>query len=314
MPLFGFRRPPWTTSALDLVAGGRRTTRSSRLPSSRRMRSPGRHVSGQRVVGGGDPLRGALDRLVGRDGDPRARLQLDRPPPLSRPVRILGPERSWRIAIGPPDALRRSRAPLRMTSRCCGVVAVGEVEPDDVHARPRPAAPGRRGRARRGRWWRRSWCGACGRVADPRCVDTPRTGGIIPGYEDLAPRRGRAPRRLPAARFRAGRRRCSPARSRTRDDGLSLPGATVAIEALNLTATTDGEGRYTLTLPADAAGQTYEVKVTAAGLVPRTWTFRPEAGTVTPELRAGPDLPGGDHGRARAPWAWRRRRRCRWTS
>jgi hypothetical protein len=67
----------------------------------------------------------------------------------------------------------------------------------------------------------------------------------------------------------------------TRDDGLSLPGATVAIVALNLSATTDDEGRYTLTLPADAAGQTHEVKVTAAGLVPRTWTFRPEAGTVT---------------------------------
>jgi iron complex outermembrane receptor protein len=67
----------------------------------------------------------------------------------------------------------------------------------------------------------------------------------------------------------------------TRDDGLSLPGATVAIEALNLSATTDSEGRYTLTLPADAAGQSYEVKVTAAGLVPRTWSFRPEAGTVT---------------------------------
>ena len=67
----------------------------------------------------------------------------------------------------------------------------------------------------------------------------------------------------------------------TRDDGLSLPGATVAIEALSLSATTDSEGRYTLALPADAAGQTYEVKVTAAGLVPRTWTFRPEAGTAT---------------------------------
>src|SRR5687767_6095833 len=66
----------------------------------------------------------------------------------------------------------------------------------------------------------------------------------------------------------------------TRDDGLSLPGATVAIEVLNLTSTTDNEGRYTLTLPADAAGQTYEVKVTSAGLVPRTWTFRPEAGTT----------------------------------
>jgi iron complex outermembrane receptor protein len=66
----------------------------------------------------------------------------------------------------------------------------------------------------------------------------------------------------------------------TRDDGLSLPGATVSIEALTLSATTDNEGRYTLTLPADAAGQTYEVKVTSAGLVPRTWTFRPEAGAT----------------------------------
>ena len=67
----------------------------------------------------------------------------------------------------------------------------------------------------------------------------------------------------------------------TRDDGLSLPGATVAIDALSLTATTDSEGRYTLTLPAEAVGQAHEVKVTAAGLVPRTWTFRPEAGTTT---------------------------------
>ena len=67
----------------------------------------------------------------------------------------------------------------------------------------------------------------------------------------------------------------------TRDDGLSLPGATVAIEALSLAATTDAEGRYTLALPAEAVGQSYEVKVSAAGLVPRTWTFRPEAGTVT---------------------------------
>jgi len=51
----------------------------------------------------------------------------------------------------------------------------------------------------------------------------------------------------------------------TRDDGLSLPGATVAIEALNLSSAADSEGRYTLTLPAEAVGQGYEVKVTAAG-------------------------------------------------
>ena len=67
----------------------------------------------------------------------------------------------------------------------------------------------------------------------------------------------------------------------TRDDGLSLPGATVAIESLRLSATTGPDGRYSLALPADAVGQSYEVKVTSAGLVPRTWTFRPEAGTTT---------------------------------
>jgi iron complex outermembrane receptor protein len=67
----------------------------------------------------------------------------------------------------------------------------------------------------------------------------------------------------------------------TRDDGLSLPGATVAIEALNLSATTAADGRYNLALPPEAVGQSYDVKVTAAGLVPRTWTFKPEAGTTT---------------------------------
>ena len=67
----------------------------------------------------------------------------------------------------------------------------------------------------------------------------------------------------------------------TRDDGVALPGATVAIESLGLSATSDAEGRYTLALPAEALGQTLEVKVTASGLVPRTWSFRAEAGALT---------------------------------
>lgn len=66
----------------------------------------------------------------------------------------------------------------------------------------------------------------------------------------------------------------------TRDDGLSLPGATVAIESLSLSATTDAEGRYSLALPAEAVGQTLEVKVSSAGLVPRTWSFKAAPGTV----------------------------------
>jgi len=68
----------------------------------------------------------------------------------------------------------------------------------------------------------------------------------------------------------------------TRDDGLSLPGATVAIEALNLSAVTDAEGRYTLTLPAGTSTTTaLEVRVTSTGLLPRNWSFKPVAGTVT---------------------------------
>jgi Carboxypeptidase regulatory-like domain len=35
----------------------------------------------------------------------------------------------------------------------------------------------------------------------------------------------------------------------TRDDGLPLPGATVAIESLNVSSTTDAEGRYRLEVP-----------------------------------------------------------------
>jgi iron complex outermembrane recepter protein len=68
----------------------------------------------------------------------------------------------------------------------------------------------------------------------------------------------------------------------TRDDGLSLPGATVSIDSLKLSATTDAEGRFTLSLPAGtAAGTPLEVRVSAAGLLPKTWSFRPVAGTVS---------------------------------
>ncbi len=51
------------------------------------------------------------------------------------------------------------------------------------------------------------------------------------------------------------------------DDGLPLPGATVTIPVLGLSATTDDDGRYTLTVPAaQAAGQRVEVTVTFPGL------------------------------------------------
>jgi hypothetical protein len=60
----------------------------------------------------------------------------------------------------------------------------------------------------------------------------------------------------------------------TRDDGLPLPGATVAIESLNVSATTDGEGRYRLEVPASAAGQTVDLKASFAGLNPRVAPIR----------------------------------------
>ena len=68
----------------------------------------------------------------------------------------------------------------------------------------------------------------------------------------------------------------------TRDDGLPLPGATVAIDALKLSTTTDAGGRFTLTLPPGTpADQPLEVRVSAAGLLPRLWSFKPSAGTVS---------------------------------
>jgi iron complex outermembrane receptor protein len=68
----------------------------------------------------------------------------------------------------------------------------------------------------------------------------------------------------------------------TRDDGLSLPGAVVSIESLKLSATTAEDGRFTLTLPAGTSTTAaLEVRVTSSGLLPRTWSFKPAAGTVT---------------------------------
>ena len=63
----------------------------------------------------------------------------------------------------------------------------------------------------------------------------------------------------------------------TRDDGLALPGATVAVESLKLSVVTGADGRYQLALPASASGQPLEVTVSHAGLRPtrRTITVSP---------------------------------------
>src|SRR5688572_16570063 len=53
----------------------------------------------------------------------------------------------------------------------------------------------------------------------------------------------------------------------TKDDGLSLPGATVALPALKLSGLTNQDGRYEINVPGDQAkGQRLELRVTFPGL------------------------------------------------
>jgi iron complex outermembrane receptor protein len=73
----------------------------------------------------------------------------------------------------------------------------------------------------------------------------------------------------------------------TRDDGLPLPGATLSIDALALSAVTDAEGRYTLELPRAALGRTVDVRVTAPGLRPKTWQITLGPGVVTQDFALG---------------------------
>lgn len=58
----------------------------------------------------------------------------------------------------------------------------------------------------------------------------------------------------------------------TKDDGLPLPGATVAIQALKLEAVTGSDGGYSLTVPAGAP-QSVEIRVSATGLRPQVQTL-----------------------------------------
>jgi iron complex outermembrane recepter protein len=73
----------------------------------------------------------------------------------------------------------------------------------------------------------------------------------------------------------------------TREDGLSLPGATVSVESLNVQATTDAEGRYTLTLPASAVGTSVQVKVSASGLTAKSSTLQVSAGAMNLDIALG---------------------------
>jgi iron complex outermembrane receptor protein len=76
----------------------------------------------------------------------------------------------------------------------------------------------------------------------------------------------------------------------TQSDGLPVPGATVVIPSLNLSATTDQEGHYTIAVPTTLArGQLVDVRVTFPALAPAATQVRLEATTVTADfaLRVG---------------------------
>jgi iron complex outermembrane receptor protein len=71
-------------------------------------------------------------------------------------------------------------------------------------------------------------------------------------------------------------------------DGLAVPGATVAIESLGLSAVTDTEGRYTLAVPAEVAkGQKVEIKASSAALRPRTTQITLAPGSMSEDFALG---------------------------
>jgi iron complex outermembrane receptor protein len=71
----------------------------------------------------------------------------------------------------------------------------------------------------------------------------------------------------------------------TKADGLSLPGATVSIPSLNVSAVTDQGGRYTLNIPANVVrGQLVEIQTTFSGLAPTSSQIRLAPGTITHDV------------------------------
>jgi iron complex outermembrane receptor protein len=74
----------------------------------------------------------------------------------------------------------------------------------------------------------------------------------------------------------------------TQEDGPPIAGATVSIAELGLTATTDKDGRYRLTVPAESVkGQTVDVRVVAVGLQSKTAKVRLAAGSLTQDFALG---------------------------
>jgi iron complex outermembrane receptor protein len=71
----------------------------------------------------------------------------------------------------------------------------------------------------------------------------------------------------------------------THEDGAPIANATVTVEELGLSTTTDTSGRYTLTVPAGSVrGQTVEVRVVAPGVQSRTAKVTLGAGPITQDF------------------------------
>jgi iron complex outermembrane receptor protein len=74
----------------------------------------------------------------------------------------------------------------------------------------------------------------------------------------------------------------------THEDGAAVANATVTIAELGLTATTDSDGRYTLTVPAESArGQTVDVRVVAPALQSKTARVALGEGPMTQDFVLG---------------------------
>jgi iron complex outermembrane recepter protein len=74
----------------------------------------------------------------------------------------------------------------------------------------------------------------------------------------------------------------------TQEEGPPVANATVRIPELGISTTTDTDGRYTLTVPADAVkGQTVDVRVVASGLQSKTAKVTLASGTVTQDFVLG---------------------------
>jgi iron complex outermembrane receptor protein len=74
----------------------------------------------------------------------------------------------------------------------------------------------------------------------------------------------------------------------THEDGAPVANATITIAELGLTATTGTDGRYTLTVPAEAVrGQTVEVRVIAPALQSKTARVTLGAGPLTQDFALG---------------------------